>query len=390
MLIESTARRVAAEPAGPARERAFDEALAVLRDRRDEFNAQGYVPADYVELLKKAGMYRASTPALFGGEPLPPTAFMKMVERISAVDPATGWVASFGSSLVYFAALPVESQREIYAAGPDIAYAGGLFPMQEAEKVAGGYLCSGTWQFASGCRGADILGIGLVGGPETQGRPLTALVSPADVEIVENWDVAGMKATGSHAIRAEKLFVPEELTFVRGGAPTVDEPLTRYPALPYAAQVLAVVTLGAARGALDFSLEVGAARTSITGGAAKGNRPTYKTGLARAEAELRSARAFFYETTDAVWDKAVRGEGITETDKAALRLGATHAAHVGRSVVLQAFDLAGTGAIYDTHPLQRYLRDALVPAQHAMLQTNTYEAAGAIMLGLDAGIPSFP
>ncbi|MUM30316.1 acyl-CoA dehydrogenase family protein, partial [Mycolicibacterium sp. CBMA 295] len=116
MLIESTARRVAAEPAGPARERAFDEALAVLRDRRDEFNAQGYVPADYVELLKKAGMYRASTPALFGGEPLPPTAFMKMVERISAVDPATGWVASFGSSLVYFAALPVESQREIYAA----------------------------------------------------------------------------------------------------------------------------------------------------------------------------------------------------------------------------------------------------------------------------------
>ncbi|MDH6194665.1 alkylation response protein AidB-like acyl-CoA dehydrogenase [Mycobacterium frederiksbergense] len=390
MLIESTARRVAAEPAGPARERAFDEALAVLRDRRDEFNAQYYVPADYVELLKKAGMYRASTPALFGGEPLPPTVFMNMVERISAVDPATGWVASFGSSLVYFAALPVESQREIYAAGPDIAYAGGLFPMQEAEKVDGGYLCSGTWQFASGCRGADILGIGLVGGPETQGRPLTALVSPADVEIVENWDVAGMRATGSHAIRAEKLFVPEELTFVRGGVPMVDEPLTRYPALPYAAQVLAVVTLGAARGALDFSLEVGAARSSITGGAAKGNRPTYKTGLARAEAELRSARAFFYETTDAVWDKAVRGEDITDTDKAALRLGATHAAHVGRSVVLQAFDLAGTGAIYDTHPLQRYLRDALVPAQHAMLQTNTYEAAGAIMLGLDAGIPSFP
>ncbi|NED69754.1 flavin-dependent monooxygenase, partial [Streptomyces sp. SID10244] len=59
-------------------------------------------------------------------------------------------------------------------------------------------------------------------------------------------------------------------------------------------------------------------------------------------------------------------------------------------VVLQAFDLAGTGAIYETHPLQRYLQDALVPAQHAMLQTNTYEAAGALMLGLDAGIPSFP
>lgn len=390
MLTQSAAPRVVAEPAGPARERALDEALDVLRDRRDEFNAQRYVPADFIGLLKKAGMYRASTPAAFGGEPMPPSAFMKLVERISAVDPATGWVSSFGSSLVYFAALPVDSQRKLYAAGPDLAFAGGLFPLQDAERVAGGYLCSGVWQFASGCRGADVLGIGLTGGTETQGRPLTALVSPDDVEVVENWDVAGMKATGSHAIRVDRLFVPEEMTFVRGGTPLVDEPLTRYPSLAYAAQVLAVVTLGAARAALDYSLDVGAARTSITGGNAKGNRPAFKSGLAKAEAELRSARAFFYQSTDEVWDKAIAGQTITAQDQAMLRLGATHAAHVGRRVVLEAFDLAGTGAIYETHPLQRFLRDALVPAQHAMLQTNTYEAAGAIMLGLDAGIPSFP
>ncbi|GAA3706202.1 acyl-CoA dehydrogenase family protein [Gordonia hankookensis] len=390
MTTESLTARVVAEPAGAARDAAFDHALDVLRDRRDEFNAQRYVSRDFVALLKRAGMYRASTPAAFGGEPMPPSEFMTMVERVSAVDPATGWVSSFGSSLVYFAALPVATQKKIYADGPDIAYAGGLFPMQEAEKVDGGYVCSGVWQFASGCRGADIIGVGLAGGPQTEGKPLTALVDPADVEIVDNWDVAGMKATGSHAVRADRLFVPEEMTFVRGGAPQVDEPLTRYPSLAYAAQVLAVVTLGAARGALDYALEVGAARTSITGGSSKGNRPAYKAGLAEAEAELRSARAFFYETTDSVWAKAVADEHISTDDKALLRLGATHAAHAGRRVVLQAFDLAGTGAIYETHPLQRYLQDALVPAQHAMLQTNTYEAAGALMLGLDAGIPSFP
>jgi alkylation response protein AidB-like acyl-CoA dehydrogenase len=383
-------QRVAAEPKGLARDRAFQHALDVLRDRRDEFNNQGFVPKDYIDLLKKAGLYRASTPEVFGGEPLAPSAFMKLVEQISSVDPATGWVASFGSSPVYFAALPVETQRKIYAPGIDIVHAGGLFPMQEAERVPGGYVCTGVWQFASGCKGADILSIGLAGGPQTQGRPLNAVVAPEDVEVVENWDVAGMKATGSHAIRAEKLFVPEEMTYIRGGEPQIDEPLTRYPSLAYAAQVLAVVALGAARAALDYSVEVGAARTSITGGSAKGNRPVYKTGLARAEAELRSARAFFYSCTDEVWDKAVNAEPITDRDKALLRLAATHAAQVGRSVVLEAFDLAGTGAIYQSHPLQRFLRDALVPAQHAMLTTHTYEAAGAILLGLDSGIPSFP
>lgn len=390
MTTESVTQKVSAEPAGPARDAAFDHALEVLRARRDEFNEQRFVPRDYVELLKRAGIYRASTPAAFGGEPVPPADFMRLIERISAVDPATGWVSSFGSALVYFAALPVETQEKIYAEGPDVAYAGGLFPMQKAEKVDGGFVCSGVWQFASGCRGADILGIGLVGGPDTGGKPLTALVHPDDVEIVDNWSVAGMKATGSHSIRAERLFVPDEMTFVRGGAPQVDEPLTRYPSLAYAAQVLAVVALGAARGALDHVIEVGAAKSSITGGEAKGNRPAYKSGVAKAEAELRSARAFFYETSEQVWRKAVADEPVSDTDRAMLRLCATHAAHVGRAVVLQAFDLAGTGAIYETHPLQRYVQDALVPAQHAMLQTHTYEAAGALILGLDAGIPSFP
>lgn len=390
MTAQSTAVRVQAAAAGAARDEAFQEALAVLAERRDEFSAQHHVPKDFIALLKRAGMYRASTPAQFGGEPMPPAEFMKMVERIAAVDPATGWVSSFGSSLVYLAALPEQTQRRIYADGPDIAYAGGLFPMQEAQRVEGGYLCSGVWQFASGCMGADLLGIGLAGGPETQGRPLTALVTPEQVEIVENWDVAGMRATGSHALKADRVFVPEEMTFVRGGPPQIDEPIVRYPALPYAAQVLAVVALGAARGALDYVLEAGAAKTSITGGTSKGNRPAYKDGLARAEADLRSARAFFYEITGEVWELAVSGEQITEQHKALLRLAATQAARVGRAVTLAAFDLAGTGAIYESHPLQHFLQDALVPAQHAMMHAGTYEAAGAVLLGLDAGIPSFP
>lgn len=381
---------VAAEPAGPARDAAFEHAVAVLRDRRDEFNSQGYVPRDYLDLLKKAGLFRAAVPEQFGGEPMPPSMFMKLVEQISAVDPATGWVASFGSAPGYFSSLPVKTQRELYSESTDIVFAAGMFPVFEAERVDGGYICSGTWQFASGCKGADLLGMGLNGGVATDGKPLTALVERSQVEIVDNWDVAGMKATGSHNVVADKVFVPEEHTFVRGGQPTIDEPISRYPGLSYAAQVLAAVTLGAGRGALDYVTEKGSATASINGGPAKGNRPTYKTGLAKAEADLRSARAFFHESTNDVWAKAVADEEITVKDKALLRLASTQAAHVGRRVVLEAFNLSGTGAIFSGHPMQRFLRDGLVPAQHAMLQDQTYEGAGALLLGLNAEIPSFP
>ncbi|OYO19267.1 acyl-CoA dehydrogenase [Enemella dayhoffiae] len=387
---ESATDRNLAEPAGAAREAAFEDALRVLAERRDEFNQQGSVPRDYIRLLKRAGIYRSSTPRQFGGEPLSPGEFLRLIERISQIDPATGWVASFGSQLTYFGALPLETQAQIYSAGPDVCFAGGLFPMQEAQQVEGGYRASGVWQFASGSAGADVLGVGLKGGAESKGRPLTALVRPEQATIKPNWDVAGMRATGSNEVHLDDVFIPSAHTFIRGSASQVDEPLNRYPAIAYAAQVLAVTALGAARGALDYSLQVGSARTSIVGGSAKGARPSYQLGVAQAEARLRSARAFFYEQTELVWQLAVEGAEIDDRTRALLRLATSNVAHVGREVTLMAFDLAGTGAIYNSHPLQRFVQDGLVPAQHAMLQSNTIEAAGAVLLGADVTVPSFP
>lgn len=381
---------VQAEPQGRARDAAFDASLELLKKNRDHYAEQGYPDQEFIDQLKRAGLYRASTPQRFGGEPLPPSQFMEKIARIASIDPAAAWVASFGSSLVYFSALPEESQREIYGDGPDVVFAGGLFPMQEAEKVDGGFLCSGTWQFASGCHGADILGVGLRGGPETEGRPITALIDPDDAEIVSNWDVSGMRGTGSDGVRVEDLFVPTERTFVRGGTPTIDEPLTRYPATALAAQVLAVVALGAARGALDLVRNSLSSSVSITGGSAKSQRPTAQRQLALGEARLRAAYAGFMAETDRVWSKCLDDADITDDDRTMLRLMSTHAAHDGRDVIMAAFDIVGTGGIFRSHPIQRYLQDGMVPAQHAMLQSNTLEAAGALMLGLDSPIPSFP
>src|SRR5699024_9102080 len=323
-----------AEPAGPAREKAFQEALDVLRDRRDEFTDQGHVPRDYVRLLKRAGIYRASTPSTFGGEPMAPTDFLDRIEQISAVDPATGWVASFGSSLTYLTALPLEVQAELYADGPDVVYAGALFPMLEAEVVEGGFRCTGRWQFASGSAGADILGVGLK--DPSDPRPRNAVIFPDEAEIIENWDVSGMRATGSNDIKLDGVFVPHERTFIRGGESNVDAPLYRYPALAYAAQVLAVTGVGAARGALDCVREVGSQRTSLTGGNRRGTTGTFQLGLARAEARLRSARAWFYETTDEAWQTVLAGDAVSDEQKVLLRLATSHAAHESRAVVLAA------------------------------------------------------
>ncbi|TNM37490.1 flavin-dependent monooxygenase [Nocardioides albidus] len=367
----------------------FEDMLTELAERRTEFREQSYVSSDFIDRLKGLGIYRASTPAMFGGDPLPPAEFLEQVERISAVDGSTGWGASFGSALVYLAALPLETQAELYADGPDVCFAGGLFPVQRAEPTDRGFLVNGRWKFASGCMGADILGVGIPGDDSTAGKPRTALLRPDQVEIIRDWDVSGMRATGSFDLSVDHVEVPREWTFIRGGAPTVDEPLYRYPALAYAAQVLSVVSAGVARAALDHAITVGAGRSGVTGAPKLADRAYYRTGIAEAEAALRSARAYFYEVAHETYESVLSGDPASERQNAHLRLSASNLARVSAKVVGQVVEISGTGVIYNTHPLQWLMDDALVPQQHAFLGPAMFDAAGAVLMNQPATVPGF-
>lgn len=364
----------------------FAEVLEHVAEHRAEFTEKRHVPRDMIEEFKQVGLYRAATPKQFGGDALPPAEFLRLIERISEVDGSAGWVASFGCSGVYLAGLPLGTQAELYADGPDVVFAGGLFPVQPAEQVDGGFRVTGHWRFASGCKGADFLGVGIGVGDSSSGKPRTAVLRPEQVEIVENWDVVGLEGTGSHDLKADGVVVPEEWTFVRGGGALVDEPLYRYPTIAYAAQVLAVVNLGIARAALDHTLRVGAGRAGLTGAPKLADRAYYRIAVGKAEARLRSVRSFFYEVTEEVYQAVAGGTPATAEQAGLLRLAATHAARVGFDVVRDAYTLSGTAAINADHPMQRYLRDASVVPQHAFLTEATYDGAGAVLMGG----PAFP
>ena len=109
---------------------------------------------------------------------------------------------------------------------------------------------NGRWSWASGCTAAAYLGVGIKvdDGSAESGLPRMAVIPRESATIVDNWDVNGLRGTGSHDIEVTGLVVPEDWTFIRGGASSLDTPLFRYPTLAIASQVLAVVGLGAARG----------------------------------------------------------------------------------------------------------------------------------------------
>ncbi|WP_426441177.1 acyl-CoA dehydrogenase family protein [Bradyrhizobium genosp. P] len=363
--------------------------LAEIRARRSEFVVAQKIPDDIIDGFKRLGVYRAMVARRFGGEERTPAEFCRMIERISEADGSAGWVASFGSAACYLAALPIETLRSIYANGPDVVYAGGLFPLQSAKRCTDGFIVNGVWQFGSGSSGADLIGVGItVEGDSTEGLPRVAVMPADKVTIRSNWDVIGLQGTGSHELVVRDVVVPEEWTLIRGGRTSLDAAIYRYPSVAFAAQVLAIVGIGIARSALDDVIAMARSRPSITGAPVMADRGYIQLEIARAEAMLRSARSFFYEATEELWNEALNG-AANLTTVMLMRLAATNAARCSAEVAKIACGLGGTKSVYATHNLAGAMCDSFVVAQHAFLSEGTLQSAGRLLLGLPAQ-PGFP
>lgn len=236
--------------------------------------------------------------------------------------------------------------------------------------------------------GASLVGAGIrVEGDDTP-LPRIAVMARDRVEVVDTWNTIGLSATGSHDIRADDVVVSPDWTFVRGGGPTMDDQIFRYPAMCLAAQVLAVVALGTAREALD-QLAASAGRQSVTGAPKPGARPYVQAEYAKARAILLGAKSAFYTTIEEAWDELGRSGSVSPDTRLQLRLVATKAAHDGAEAARRAFLLGGSTAIETGHPLGRCMIDAAAVAQHAFMAEGTWTAAGATVFD-EPTMPGYP
>lgn len=361
----------------------MDELLRDIRARRKEFEVQRFISQDIIARFKEVGVYRALVAKRFGGDEKSPAEFCRLVETISQADGSAGWVASFGIGGVYLAALPVATLARLYANGPDVVFAGGIFPPQPAQQVDGGLKVKGRWSFASGCMGAEVIGVGILPkNGDAVGLPRMAVLPRDKARIEPNWDVMGLQATGSNDLVVDDVVVPEEWTFVRGGASSLDTPLYRYPTLAFATQVLTVVGLGVARAAIDEVLGMAAGRVSVTGAPNLGDRIYVQLEIAKIEAELRAARAWFYEAIDEVWQVLLAGGAPADQQVSMLRLSSTHASRIAADVARRSQMLTGMTGVYESSPLAAQVRDAQMITQHAFMGDITYQNAGAMLFGL--------
>ena len=168
-----------------------------------------------------------------------------------------------------------------------------------------------------------------------------------------------------------------------GNRARIDAPLYRFPTLGLLALGVSAVALGIAQHAIDSFVAFATTKVPTGSRRSLAQRGGTQKDLARAQANVKSARAYTYVAIDEAWDEAeATGKLCTDT-KANLRLAASNNAWSAAAAVDWLYHAAGGSSVYKTNDLQRCFRDVHVATQHIMVAQPTFEVVGKIMLGID-------
>ncbi|TAM09536.1 MAG: flavin-dependent monooxygenase [Nevskiaceae bacterium] len=380
----------------PEAQALIDKARALvprLAERAARCEADGKVPEETIRELDESGLLRILQPKRWGGFEMDPRVFYTVQMTLAEGCASTAWV--FGVMGVHYWQLPLfpeQAQQDVWGKDPATHIASTYMPVGKAEKVEGGYRFSGHWGFSSGCEHAQwaFLG-GLL--PTPDGKSIehaTFLVPRADFRIVKNWDVLGLRGTGSHDIVVENAFVPEHRTqrtnnhTLEGCPGRAVNPgwLYRIPFTQVFQRAVSTAALGALYGAIDAFAQRSATHIGKHGGKTAED-PNAQLAVAEAMMVADEQKLVLLRNFEPIVEAAKHS---TEMDVEARLLQRAQSARVTKVCARELDDLlracAGQG-LYKNNAIERFFRDTHQARGHIANNADAYARAyGAVRLGL--------
>ncbi len=380
---------------------AAQQIVPVIREHNEEAERERRLSRPVLDALYETGLLRMFTPRSLGGLETDPITRALVSEEIAGHDSAAGWTLCNPLDWAHFCArLPDEGPAEIYSSGANVLIAAQFGRPLTAIPAEGGYRVSGRAPFVSNCYDADWISVTAIvtngdrSEEEDGGEPEVLMVYfPSEsCQVIDTWNVLGMRGTGSNDISVTDVFVPKARTF-----PFVPEfdpgshyqgPLYRFPLMGVVASSIPPVMLAVARRAIDEVTALAQGKTPVATSRLLRERASAQAKLAKAEAILRSGRLLLYDTLSEAWEATVAGKTLSLTQKADLLLATTHAANSATKAVELVYSMAGTSGIHTGSPLDRYFRDIQVLRHHALAADTRYETVGQVYLGLPPDLPA--
>lgn len=369
--------------------------VPALRARQTEAAALARLPDATIADMQRSGFFKIMQPARYGGFELSPQCFFDVQQTLAEGCMSTAWV--LGVVAIHNWQLGMfddRAQQEVWGKDNSALISSSYMPVGKVERVDGGYLLSGHWGFSSGSKHCQWAFLGGMVAPANEGDApdyRTFLVPLADYEIVENWAVSGLQATGSNDIVIrEPVFVPEHRTHRSAdgfsgdnpGCAVNTSPLFRLPFGQIFTRAVACSSIGALQGVVNSYVDVNRDRVGLNDGARAASDPNVQMALANAVAAVAECRAMLKDDLAYFLGTAQAGQSPAIEQRIQRRF---HAANISRKcadAVNELFIACGAQGIFCGHPLNRAWLDINAGRQHVANNPFKYgRNLGATLLG---------
>ena len=358
--------------------------VAKIADQHaDEGDKTGQLSQPVVDALLRERILGMWTPQALGGSELDVLSSLRVLENLTYGDPSTGWVTMAASLAIGTGAAYLKDDSV------DQLFGGGRFPVIAGQGTRpgtavprdGGFLLTGSWSFASGIKHAThIHTLGII---EGTGEPRIFVVPVDKATSIDNWDVLGLRATGSIDYRIDNVFVPDAYTHFA----VTEEPRRGGNLFTLGIIGLAIIAhsgwaCGIGRRLLDeLAIKV---KSGVGRSGTQASSESFHEQYAKAEATYRSARALVFESWGDVMEALDRGERPTVRQHTLIRLAMANITWACHEVSEFVYKTSGTLALR-SGTIQRLFRDMHAGTQHITSAPPVFRAVGRELSGLADG-----
>ena len=350
--------------------------VPALRQRAAAAEAARVLPAETFADLHESGLLRTLQPRRWGGMEFDFQAYVDFPLEIARGCASTAW--NFANLQIHHWMLALydeRAQEEVWGRNPDALIASGIaFPQGRGTKAEGGFRVSGRWNFSSCVNVAEwnMLAATIRDGERVVDHRM-CLLHKSEYRVIDDWQVLGMRATGSMTVEAKDVLVPEHRALcmydTRGGATfpgakTNPGLVYQVSANPLLGHGIGACAVGNAQAALELTLDGVKERSTSYTGSRMRDFQAVQIRVAAAASRIDAARLVLRHDALEGQDYASRRAIPDTLTKLRCKRNLAYAVNLCTEAVDILHAMGGANAIYDRYPLERIFRDAHALARH--------------------------
>ncbi|MEC9365714.1 MAG: acyl-CoA dehydrogenase family protein [Chloroflexota bacterium] len=345
-----------------------------------ESEEQGHLAQATAEALLTAGLLGLKLPSELGGAEADPVTQMIVIAELAYIDTSAAWCTMVSATNVGSAGafLPDKGIEQVFKKGKHPMIAGVGMPFGEARKIdEESFEITGKWPYGSGIKTSSWVTAGAKVNQDLNPIEIRAILRKDEVRIIENWDVSGLRGSGSNDFVVENVKIPNYMTWAGDDSPKRGGNLYNIQRPAFVVFGHTGIALGTARRALKEITKFSQDKARRWPGQSTiSSNAIFQSDIAQLDLKLRAMNALASQEFEEVWQYAQQGKKLSKKDQAKIRAVGSWVTKESLDIVTKSFQYAGGTALNRNNSLQQCFRDMYAAAQHFMVSGTHFESYG--------------